>query len=346
VIVINFLNRRNAADARLYQLLEQKLHLFDGVFGASDEILGALESGVDFERRVLDIYQSCRSPSEIDAAFDALQREMETRIDQRMTEARSLLIDRFDGEVRRRLRLTGERAREAVAERSRQARALEGAPKASSEPVSYLQLDPSALPSRLQHLGGSEGWWFVYRFELSGPRPEDRLAHLVLVKDGSRFQPLAAENAEAFLALPAREELRRRPESVAVVDTQERALAEARRAILHAAERAAELELDLSRERLDHYVEGCLEAPRRKWDEARKAWEVARESLRAAPDAERAQARAAAQRAERAHRRALEALRAEEEGRYRERDRQLELATQQTRVSDQRTLVASAYWWL
>src|SRR5262249_23905885 len=36
-LVLNFLNRQNAADARLYELLERKLHLFDGVFGASDE---------------------------------------------------------------------------------------------------------------------------------------------------------------------------------------------------------------------------------------------------------------------------------------------------------------------
>jgi len=72
VLVINFLNRQNAADARLFELLEKKLNLFDGVFGASDEILGALESGVDFERRVLDIYQSCRHPDEINAAFDKL----------------------------------------------------------------------------------------------------------------------------------------------------------------------------------------------------------------------------------------------------------------------------------
>ena len=77
VLVINFLNRQNAADARLYELLEKKLNLFDGVFGASDEILGALESGVDFERRMLDIYQSCRHPDEINAAFDKLRADME-----------------------------------------------------------------------------------------------------------------------------------------------------------------------------------------------------------------------------------------------------------------------------
>ena len=57
VVVLNFLNRANAADARLYELLEKKLNLFDGVFGASDEILGALENGVDFEKRVLEIYR-------------------------------------------------------------------------------------------------------------------------------------------------------------------------------------------------------------------------------------------------------------------------------------------------
>ena len=50
VVVVNFLNRRNEADKRVFQLLSEKFRLFDGVFGASDEVLGALESGVDIER--------------------------------------------------------------------------------------------------------------------------------------------------------------------------------------------------------------------------------------------------------------------------------------------------------
>src|SRR4029450_14010005 len=114
VLVLNFLNRHNAPDARLYELLERKLHLFDGVFGASDEILGALETGIDFEKRVLDIYQSCRSTEEIARAFDALREDLEHRIDARMTQARSLLLERFDGEVRRRLRLAADEAAGAV----------------------------------------------------------------------------------------------------------------------------------------------------------------------------------------------------------------------------------------
>src|SRR4030065_126832 len=57
VVVINFLNERNEADRRVYELLRDKFSLFSGLFGASDEVLGVLESGVDFERRILEIYQ-------------------------------------------------------------------------------------------------------------------------------------------------------------------------------------------------------------------------------------------------------------------------------------------------
>jgi len=52
VVVINFLNKKNAADRRVYQLLDEKFRLFDGVFGASDEVLGSIGNGVDFEKRI------------------------------------------------------------------------------------------------------------------------------------------------------------------------------------------------------------------------------------------------------------------------------------------------------
>ena len=39
VVVVNFLNKKNEADQRVYQLLDQKFRLFTGVFGASDEVL-------------------------------------------------------------------------------------------------------------------------------------------------------------------------------------------------------------------------------------------------------------------------------------------------------------------
>ena len=71
-----FLNRDNAADKRVYELLSEKFALFSGVFGASDEVLGAIESGVDFEKRIIKIYQECRSPVQIEFAFDQLQSEL------------------------------------------------------------------------------------------------------------------------------------------------------------------------------------------------------------------------------------------------------------------------------
>ena len=33
--------------------LDEKFSLFKGVFGSSDEVLGTVESGVDFEKRIL-----------------------------------------------------------------------------------------------------------------------------------------------------------------------------------------------------------------------------------------------------------------------------------------------------
>ena len=104
VVVVNFLNERNEADRRVLELLTEKFNLFNGVFGASDDVLGSIESGVDFEKRILSIYQECRTPAEIDAAFKALQTEMDERIQARMTDTRKMLLENFDEDVHERLR--------------------------------------------------------------------------------------------------------------------------------------------------------------------------------------------------------------------------------------------------
>ena len=104
VVVINFLNRKNAADKRVFELLSQKFSLFDGVFGSSDEVLGSLESGVDFEKRIQQIYQSCRSAEEIQDAFNQLQLELDDQIQCKMQETRKNLLENFDDEVREKLR--------------------------------------------------------------------------------------------------------------------------------------------------------------------------------------------------------------------------------------------------
>lgn len=105
VVVINFLNERNEADRRVLELLAEKFSLFNGVFGASDEVLGTIESGVDFEQRILAIYQECRTPEDIEAAFLKLQQEMDERIRARMDDTRRLLFEHFDEDVHQRLRV-------------------------------------------------------------------------------------------------------------------------------------------------------------------------------------------------------------------------------------------------
>ena len=61
VTVVNMLNRRNRAEQRVYELLDQKFRLFSGIFGASDEVLGVIESGIDFERKVVEAVQRGRT---------------------------------------------------------------------------------------------------------------------------------------------------------------------------------------------------------------------------------------------------------------------------------------------
>lgn len=114
VIVVNFLSQDNLADQRVHDLLKQKFNLFDGLFGASDEVLGAIEDGVDFEKRVYDILKSCRSDAEIEAAFNELQRELEDTISQKMTEAQKQLFEHFDADVHDRLKLRSEHAKDAL----------------------------------------------------------------------------------------------------------------------------------------------------------------------------------------------------------------------------------------
>ena len=113
VVVVNFVDRSNEADARVYELLAQKFQLFEGVFGASDEVLGAIGSGVDFERRIADIYQNCRDPDAIKASFEQLQLDLSGEISEAMVKTRQILLENFDEEVQDKLRVRAEDSRAA-----------------------------------------------------------------------------------------------------------------------------------------------------------------------------------------------------------------------------------------
>ena len=105
VVVVNFVNQKNIADNRVYELLDNKFNLFNGVFGCSDEVLGALDSGVGFEKRLNQIYQTCRTAQEIEIAFDKLQKELEEVINERLKKTHRSLLENFDEEVVQKLKM-------------------------------------------------------------------------------------------------------------------------------------------------------------------------------------------------------------------------------------------------
>ena len=114
VVVVNFLNTKNEADQRVFQLLNEKFKLFDGVFGASDEVLGAIGSGVDFEKRIIEIYQSCRTKEEIKQSFNNLQAELEQQIDKKLKTTQQKLMENFDADVVDKLKIRLDEAKTYV----------------------------------------------------------------------------------------------------------------------------------------------------------------------------------------------------------------------------------------
>lgn len=106
VVAINLLNTQNEADKRVYEILSKKFELFEGVFGASDIVLGALESGTSFEKMVLDIYQSCNTTTEFRKAFDKLDRKLNAKRDKNARKFRSILITESSGAKKQALKGT------------------------------------------------------------------------------------------------------------------------------------------------------------------------------------------------------------------------------------------------
>jgi len=116
VVVANFLNTKNHADRRVLELLSEKLNLFNGLFGSSDEILGALESGLDFEKKILEIYQSCKSPEEYDKAFAELQESLKDVISKTTLQYRNLLLESTDQAVAALFKKTEEETKKAISD--------------------------------------------------------------------------------------------------------------------------------------------------------------------------------------------------------------------------------------
>lgn len=133
VLVVNFLNTRNYADKRVYELLSEKIKLFGNLFDFSDKVLGtevqtddgyevreialgSLDSGVGFERKILNIYQKCRTKEQIEKEFNQLELEMANEIKEKFENTQRKVIQHFDEEVREKLRIRSKKLSEMLDE--------------------------------------------------------------------------------------------------------------------------------------------------------------------------------------------------------------------------------------
>ncbi len=116
VVVVNFLNSKNYADARVLELLTEKFELFEGTFGASNTVLGQIESGNDIEKEIFNIYLSCRSADEIKIRFDELLEKNKELVDQKMATARDIILKEFDEDVQNKLKNTDRKVRDHIDE--------------------------------------------------------------------------------------------------------------------------------------------------------------------------------------------------------------------------------------
>lgn len=153
VVVVNFVDRSNEADARVYELLSQKFQLFEGVFGASDEVLGAIGSGVDFERRIAEIYQNCREPEEIKSSFEQLQLDLSGEINEAMVKTRQVLLENFDEEVQEKLRMRADDSRNARNRFERMLMDLTRAELAHCAAFDDDGFDLRQIPTGVEHSG-------------------------------------------------------------------------------------------------------------------------------------------------------------------------------------------------
>lgn len=113
VVVVNFSNEGNTAEKRILDLLTDKFNLFKNTFGASNDVLGAIENGIDFERTISDILNTCRTDDEITQRFERLQEQFKDEIATEHQAARARIFDGLDPHVQDRFRRYSEQATEA-----------------------------------------------------------------------------------------------------------------------------------------------------------------------------------------------------------------------------------------
>lgn len=170
VVVVNFVNKKNHADRRVLELLDEKFHLFAGAFGVSDEVLGAIQSGTDIEKEILNIYLNCRTPEEIDRKFAEMIDSNKDAVDERLRLAKEKLLAEFDEDVQRRLKDVHDKSRTAIDAKQ----ALVRDCVLSSLPADTFTYANDTLIFRNAFSGFEAGVPYTF---VKGPRAECQLIH-------------------------------------------------------------------------------------------------------------------------------------------------------------------------
>jgi superfamily II DNA/RNA helicase len=172
VAVLNFINRGNRADERVFQLLEQKFRLFDGVFGASDEVLGAIESGVDIEQKINAIYQKCRNPEQYEEEFNKLQEELSESIAAREAKTRQDLLEHVDESVVQKLKGRKEALDEKLSQYERRLMTFTWAELPEAERINHKRFEYQGKIYSIEWPEADEKGWEFYRLGKEGELAE------------------------------------------------------------------------------------------------------------------------------------------------------------------------------
>jgi ERCC4-related helicase len=107
VLVINCINADNETEQRIYNILSNKFQLFKSLLGAGDDILGTLSKAYNFEFRVNEILNRCKTREERLIWLQKLEEEIDEQTrqirDEKLQKVRSLL-DELDPQVRMKLK--------------------------------------------------------------------------------------------------------------------------------------------------------------------------------------------------------------------------------------------------
>lgn len=183
VVVVNFINKGNKADERVFNLLNKKFKLFDGVFGASDEILGAIESGVDIEKRIYSVLQKCRTTEEIEDCFLKLEEELNESLEARDIQTRKVVLENLDESVAERLRSRREKIDESLSDFER----------------NLLTLTRAELPEA-DFLNGKAFQYAGQTYSLNWKEAEEKGWNFYRLSDGSLAQRIVSQAKERALA--------------------------------------------------------------------------------------------------------------------------------------------------